>query len=81
MRIARRTTALLTTLVAASAATLTGVVIAAPASAAERRVKVSGKSAAEVRAEIASLQTQIDRHPGNPAARGARRIRYLRPMG
>ncbi len=33
MRIARRTTALLTTLVAAAAATLTGVVIAAPASA------------------------------------------------
>lgn len=36
---------------------------------------------AEVRAEIASLQTQIDRHPDNPAARGARRIRYLRPIG
>ena len=35
----------------------------------------------EVRAEIASLQVQIDKHPDNPAARGARRIRYLRPMG
>lgn len=36
---------------------------------------------AEVRAEIASIQAQIDKHPENPANRGARRIRYLRPAG
>ena len=36
---------------------------------------------AEVRAEIASLNAQIAAAPDNPANRGARRIRYLRPMG
>lgn len=35
----------------------------------------------EVRAEITNLQRQVANHPDNPAARGARRIRYLRPMG
>lgn len=36
---------------------------------------------AEVRGEIGNLQRQINSHPDNPANRGARRIRYLRPMG
>lgn len=36
---------------------------------------------ADVRAEIASLNTQIAQAPDNPANQGARRIRYLRPMG
>lgn len=34
---------------------------------------------AEVRAEIASLNTQIAAHPDNAAARAVRRVRYLRP--
>lgn len=36
---------------------------------------------ADVRAQIKTLELDIDKHPDNPAARGARRIRYLRPMG
>lgn len=35
----------------------------------------------DVRDEISKLQAQISAHPDNPANRGARRIRYLRPMG
>lgn len=35
----------------------------------------------EVRAEIASLEAKIAAAPDNPANRGARRIRYLRPAG
>ncbi len=35
----------------------------------------------QVQAGIADVQMQISRHPDNPAAAGARRIRYLRPMG
>lgn len=35
----------------------------------------------QIRAEISSLSNQIERHPDNPATRGARRIRYLRPAG
>lgn len=35
---------------------------------------------AEVRAEIANLQQQVNNHPDNPANTGARRVRYLRPM-
>lgn len=34
-----------------------------------------------VREEIRLIQLDVDKHPDNPAARGARRIRYLRPMG
>jgi len=34
-----------------------------------------------VREEIRKLQIDIDKHPDNPATRGARRLRYLRPMG
>jgi hypothetical protein len=34
-----------------------------------------------VQAGIADTQAQINRHPDNPANRGGRRIRYLRPMG
>jgi len=36
---------------------------------------------ADVQAQIKALELDIDKHPDNPAARGARRIRYLRPMG
>lgn len=35
----------------------------------------------QIRAEITSLSAQIAAHPDNPANRGARRIRYLRPAG
>lgn len=35
----------------------------------------------QVQAGIATVQTQINAHPDNPANCGARRIRYLRPMG
>ena len=34
---------------------------------------------AEVRDEIAKLNTQIAAHPDNAAARAVRRVRYLRP--
>lgn len=36
---------------------------------------------ADIRAEIASINAQIAAAPDNPANVGARRIRYLRPMG
>lgn len=36
---------------------------------------------ADVQAQIKALQLDIEKHPDNPANRGARRIRYLRPMG
>lgn len=36
---------------------------------------------ADIRAEIASINAQIAAAPDNPANAGARRIRYLRPMG
>lgn len=35
----------------------------------------------DVQNQIAALQIEIDKHPDNPATRGARRIRYLRPAG
>lgn len=35
----------------------------------------------DIRAEIASLNAQIAAAPDNPSNMGARRIRYLRPMG
>lgn len=35
----------------------------------------------QVQAGIADTQDQIAKHPENPANRGARRIRYLRPAG
>jgi hypothetical protein len=35
----------------------------------------------QVQAGIATVQAQISAHPENPANRGARRIRYLRPAG
>ena len=35
----------------------------------------------QVQAGIADTQARIDKHPDNPANRGARRIRYLRPAG
>ena len=35
----------------------------------------------QVQAGIADMQAQIAKHPDNPANRGARRIRYLRPAG
>lgn len=34
-----------------------------------------------VQTKISELELQIDKHPDNPATRGARRIRYLRPAG
>jgi hypothetical protein len=34
-----------------------------------------------VREEIRQLQIDIDKPPDNPATRGGRRLRYLRPMG
>lgn len=36
---------------------------------------------ADVQAQIKALQLDIEKHPDNPANRGARQIRYLRPMG
>jgi hypothetical protein len=36
---------------------------------------------ADVRAEIAVINQKIATAPDNPANAGARRIRYLRPMG
>lgn len=36
---------------------------------------------ADVQTQISALELQIDKHPDNPATRGARRIRYLRPAG
>lgn len=36
---------------------------------------------ADVQAQIKALELDIDKHPDNPATRGARRIRYLRPAG
>jgi len=36
---------------------------------------------AEVRAEIEAINAKIAAAPDNPANAGARRIRYLRPMG
>lgn len=35
----------------------------------------------QVQAGIADTRALIDKHPENPANRGARRIRYLRPAG
>lgn len=35
----------------------------------------------DVQTQIAALQLQIDKHPDNPATRGTRRVRYLRPQG
>ena len=35
----------------------------------------------DVQNQINLLQVEIDKHPDNPATRGARRIRYLRPAG